>query len=108
VKDVVRVIVGQVSDEERGHPPAPFPNGMEKEPLPGFATLGSPDLGEGELPLERSEGGKWGVPGEAFGQDGVSSSMHLNGFLRLYLGEAGAHRRSQSRPGVLALKDLLE
>jgi RNA polymerase primary sigma factor len=71
--------------------PAPFPDEMEKELFLGFVTLDSPDLDEGELPLDRSEAEKWEIPDEVFNQNEASSSAHLNDFLRLYLSEAGAY-----------------
>jgi RNA polymerase primary sigma factor len=76
--------------KEDSHP-VPFPDEMEKDLLPGFATLDWPVLGEGELPLERPEGEKWEVLDEAFDQNETTSSPHLKDFLRLYLSEAGAY-----------------
>jgi RNA polymerase primary sigma factor len=76
--------------KEDSHPVS-FPDEMEKDLLPGFATLDWPVLGEGELPLERPEGEKWEVLDEAFDQNETTSSPHLKDFLRLYLSEAGAY-----------------
>jgi RNA polymerase primary sigma factor len=76
--------------KEDSHP-IPFPDEMEKDLLPDFAIPDWSDLGEGELPLERSEGEKWGALDEAFNQNEASSSAHLNDLLRLYLSEAGAY-----------------
>jgi len=71
--------------------PVPFPDEMEKDLLPGFATPDWPDLGEGELPLDHFDGEKWEVPDEAFDHNETTSSAHLKDFLRLYLSEAGAY-----------------
>jgi hypothetical protein len=86
--------------KENSHP-VPFPDEMEKDLLPpfemekdllpAFAAPDWPDLGEGELPLDRSEGEKWEVLEKALNQSEASSSPHLNDFLRLYLSEAGAY-----------------
>jgi RNA polymerase primary sigma factor len=76
--------------KEDSHP-VPFPDEMEKDLLPGFATPDWPDLGEGELPLDHSEAEKWEVPDEPFNQNETGYSPRLNDFLRLYLSEAGAY-----------------
>jgi RNA polymerase primary sigma factor len=76
--------------KEDSHP-VPFPDEMEKDLLPGLATPDWPDLGEGELPLDDSEGEKWEASDELFNQNEASSSPRLNDFLRLYLSEAGAY-----------------
>jgi hypothetical protein len=78
--------------KEDSHP-IPFPDEMEKDLLPDFAAPDWSDLGEGEPPLEPSEGEKWEALDEAFNQREASSSAHLNDFLRLYLSEAGAYKK---------------